>query len=126
MSTLRLSESDRAKWNVAEVVEFDLKTIGLRSVSALKKQTGYTIGEAAALGFDGKIVIQPDGSEKVERDDDALAAVVWVVLYAAGYRSIPWADFDPSPRGLKLEFDEGGEDEGKAPETDGSNTTTDS
>lgn len=126
MSWLELAEIDQKRWGVNGRVEFSFQEIGMRSVAALKKQTGYSLEEATVMAFDGKIVVQADGSEKVEKDPDALAALVWLVLYANGHR-IPWDEFDPVPRGLKLDFSHDGEveDAGKAPVTDGSNTTTD-
>lgn len=121
MSYLELSARDREQWNLPERVEFDLNTIGFRSLGAMKKTTGFTLDQAVSLGFSGLIKIV-DGKEVVERDDDAYAAILWVILYAAGHR-IPWDEFDPKPAGLTLYFDPPEEvDEGKA-ETDGSKTT---
>lgn len=128
MSWLTLGEADQKQWGVPERVEFDLDTIGIRSIQAMKRHTGYTLDQATALAFDGKIIPQPDGTERIETDKDAYAAIVWLILYASGYREIPWAEFDPKGRGLGMHFDapEGEEEAGKAPATDGSNTTTDS
>lgn len=122
MAMLRLAEADRTRLDIHEDVEFTPGQWSLRSVGQLRKQTGYSM-ERLDAGMDGFPVVLPGGKEVVEKDYEAYAAYFWLILWNAGHR-IPWAEFDliGIPRILS-DVDE--VDEGKAPESDTSNTTTD-
>lgn len=123
MAYLELNEVDRKKHGLPDRVEFEYGQWGLRSVHALKKQTGMTLEYLQHAVFTGKP--SKDDPEKAERDEEAMAALAWLVLWYAGFR-IPWDDFDPLPQGFRLIISDDGEEEdgGKEPETDGSSTTT--
>ena len=117
-----LYEPDRARYNLPDEIEYESGMYGRKSVAELKTQTGYTLDRIAA-GLRGIIKVQPDGTEVTERDDLAVVAFVWLVLWDAGHK-IPWTDFDLRG-GIDLNAD-GSEDEekGKAEDPDTSSTTT--
>src|ERR1043166_3553362 len=103
MSYLELAPRDREKWGLPERIEFDgLSSIGFRSFHAMEVTTGFKLHEATALAFDGVIKLV-GGEEQIQYNSDALAAVLWVICYAAGYK-IPWDQFAPSPAGMKLDL----------------------
>ena len=101
MGYIELAPSDREKYGAPERIEFEYNRIGLRTIAALKTETGHTL-ETLAAALDDK-----------GRNEEAVAAVVWVVLRSAGIR-IPWDEFDPAPLGLVVNF-KSADDEGKDP-----------
>lgn len=142
MAYLELSEKDRARYSVPERVEFQPGQIGMRAISQLRKQTGYDFeillrlvagvpkldehGEAVIeKDAEGNPVLEDDGSPKLElrHDEEALAAMVWVILWDAGHR-VKWDEFDIYPLGLKLVYDDAPEEDQGKEETDTSSTTT--
>lgn len=124
MSYLELSERDRKRYGVPERVEFEAGQIGMRAIKALRVQTGYDYdrlkelaggvpkldehGDAITepeLDDNGEPVLNEDGTPRRKlvlfHDEDALVAMVWVILWDAGHR-IPWDTFDVYPVGLRL------------------------
>ena len=101
MGYIELAPSDREKYGAPERIEFEYNRIGLRTIAALKQETGHTL-ETLAAALDDK-----------GRNEEAVAAVVWVVLRSAGIR-VPWDEFDVVPLGLVVNF-KSADDEGKDP-----------
>lgn len=91
MGYIELAPSDREKYGAPERIDFEYNRIGLRTIAALKQETGHTL-ETLAEALDEK-----------GRNEEAVAAVVWMVLRSAGIR-IPWDEFDPTPLGLTVDF----------------------
>jgi hypothetical protein len=140
MAYLELSEKDRKRYGIPERVEFEPGLIGMRTISQLRKQTGYEfetllnsmegvprrdpetndLALEDDLDAEGNQQHNEDGSVrrrvKLFHDEEAMAALVWVVLWDNGYKH-PWESFDVYPAGLRLIF--GDEEPGKAetPET---------
>jgi hypothetical protein len=100
MGYIELAPSDREKFGAPERIEFEYNQIGLRTIAALKSEVGHTL-ETLASAIDDK-----GGNE------EALAAVVWMVLRSAGIR-VPWAEFDVVPKGLTVNFKSADDDPGK-------------
>lgn len=117
-----LYEPDRTRYNLPDEVEYENGMYGRKSVAELKKQTGYTLDRIGA-GVTGIPKIQEDGSEVIERDDIAVLAFVWLILWDAGHK-IPWSDFDLRGGVNFAAGEEVDEEPGKASDPDTSNTTT--
>lgn len=115
MPILRLAASDAETLGVPETVSFNQRW-SLRTVGALRKQTGYSI-DALHAAMDGFPVVRPDGTEVIEKDYEAWAAWFWMILYSAGHK-IPWKDFDlsgiPTVEADVSNENEGGDGSGKA------------
>jgi hypothetical protein len=145
MGYLELNEHDRERYGVPERVEFRRHRFGMRTIKQLRLQTGYDYEILTRLlagvpkvdpetnepvfkrDENGEVVKDDEGNAELELtlDEDALAAYVWLILWAAGYR-IAWVEFDPDPVGLRLSIadeDEPEAEQGK--DETSSNTTTD-
>lgn len=121
MTKLILSEVDRARYGLPSEVEYTSGQWGFKSVAAMEKASGYTFDRVVA-GLRGLLTHDENGAEYTRYDLLSWVAFAWLILYDAGHR-IPWDDFDlheiPG-----LISDEEPETEGKAPDPDTSNTTT--
>lgn len=136
MGYLELGEVDRERYGVPGRIEFIPHQFGMRSIKALRRQTGYTyeilaelLGGIPRLDPDTKEpvferddageVVYEDGEPKVVRDldEDAVAAYLWLVLWDNGHR-FDWDTFDWHPVGLTLKlFGDEEPDPGKAEES---------
>jgi hypothetical protein len=147
MGYLELSELDRKRYGVPERVEFTNHRFGMRTIKQLRMQTGYDYEVLARLlagvpkvdpatnepvyelDESGELVKDEEGNAilALTIDEDAVAAYVWLVLWAAGHR-IPWSEFDVEPVGLRIHLADDEEPEveqGKGEETSSSTTMTD-
>jgi hypothetical protein len=145
MGYLELNEHDRERYGVPERVEFRRHRFGMRTMKQLRLQTGYDYEILTRLlagvpkvdpetaepiykrDESGEVVKDDDGNPALETtlDEDAFAAYVWLILWAAGHR-IAWTEFDPDPVGLRLSIadeDEPEVEQGKGEETSSSTTT---
>lgn len=147
MGYLELNELDRKKYNIPERIEFLPHRFGLRTIKQLRLQTGYDFEILTRL-LAGVPKVDPETNEPIYEvddageivkddegnpvlattiDEDALAAYVWLILWAAGHR-IRWDDFDVDPIGMRLvisDEDESEPEAGKGEETLSNTTTTD-
>lgn len=150
MGYLELGEINRSKYpDVPERVPFVLHQFGMRSTKALRERTGLDYETMVRL-FEGvakldketgepiyerdehgEIVKDEAGEPKLElfRDEDAIAALMWLILWDNGYR-LDWTSFNPVFNGVRLRLvdDDESVDEGKAPQPEEpaeSPTTTD-
>lgn len=150
MGYIKLNPKDAERYSCPERIEFDLQDIGVRQRSAVEKACGRSLRwmldqlmgvpeldenndpiPIPVLDDEGNTVFEDDGvtpkmEPRLRRDPEAIAMVIYLALWGAGYR-IPWDTFDIYELGLELRLsgdeDEPGKDE--APETDSANTTTD-
>lgn len=117
MGYVQLAPVDREKYGAPERLPFEFDQFGLKALHELEEQTGFTL-EALGKVFGTKGV----------RDKRAVAATVWLVLWANGIK-VPWDEFDARPVGLVLDFSDGGKGqaaEATAGEADSPTATTNS
>lgn len=133
MSSIRLHPADCEKYRAPEVLEFELAAIGVRQRSALQKaskrslswmfdqlsgvpeldEQGNAIPEPVIDPETGEQQVEngvPVVTERLTRDPEAVAMLVWMVLWGAGIHT-PWDTFDIREIGLKITLGAGDEDE---------------
>lgn len=148
MGYLELGEIDRKKYGAPERVEFLHHRYGMRSTKALRKVTGFEYETMTRLvagvpkvdpetnepvmqdveDDEGNPVCNDDGSPKRElvlvHDEDAVAALIWLILWDAGHK-LDWDTFNPHSEGLRISLADGEDEEsGKAQEEPTSSMTT--
>jgi hypothetical protein len=121
VAKLILSEVDRARYDLPAEVEYTPGQWGFKSVAAMEKATGWTF-ERVVAGMQGLLARDENGTEYLKIDLVAFVAFAWMILRDAGHR-IDWDEFDLRGHPHFI-ADDAPEPEGKAPDLDGSNTTT--
>lgn len=115
---------DALEANVIEVPVGESKPRGwtvedLHNAMRRKKVRDGEVVQTPVLDDAGEPVLGGDGKPKmrdvIEPSRTAIAAVIWLALWAHGIRT-PWSAFDVDQVGLHVEW---GDDEGKAPTPEG-------
>lgn len=121
---LRLSDAERERYGVAELLDVDLKGITLAQAEDLYDATGLAVddvikniseGKPAVRG--GKPVLDDEGKPAVEVDHRAWCALFWLAVRAAGV-DVEWADFRRHYRYRQAGYQVEPADLGKAPTPD--------
>jgi hypothetical protein len=150
MGYINLNPKDAAKFGCDERIELELTDIGVRQRSAVEKACKRSLrwmfdqlqGVPAldennnpipepVLDDAGNPIMEDDGvtpkvTEKLTRDPEALAMLVYLALWGAGIRT-DWDTFDVHEIGLEVHLadeDEASEGKDEAPETASESTTT--
>lgn len=133
MGTIRLNPLDAERYGAPEVIDFDLRRIGVRQRGALEKATKHSlrwmldqlsgvpevddVGNVIVehvLNDDGTQKLNADGSPelapKLGHDADAVAMIVWLALWGAGIR-VAWEGFDVTEIGLRISLANADEDD---------------
>lgn len=122
MTKLVLAEIDRARYDLPAELEYIPGQWGFKIVDKVEKTTGRTL-ERIFAGMRGIPVIT-DGVETVKVDRIAIVAFAWLIVLDLGH-PIAWDDFDLRGVYSIVTDEQADEAEGKAPDPDTSNTTTD-
>jgi hypothetical protein len=136
MGYIKLHPKDAAKFGCPERIDFEFEAIGVRQRAAVEKACRHTIrwmldqmqgvpeldenGDLIpipVLDDDDNPVLEDDGvtpkmRPRLTRNPEAVAMLVYLVLWGAGYR-LDWDDFDVRAIGLGVHI---GDDEDEANE----------
>lgn len=150
MGTIRLHPDDCAKYGAPEEIEFNLAALGVRQRSALEKASKRSVrwmfdqlAGVPELDEHGNpipvpVIDRETGEQKVEsgepvyteklaRDGEAVAMLVWAALWGIGIRP-PWNTFDVQEFGLQIlaagDDEDDDDDSGKAEEPEMESSTT--
>lgn len=85
---IKLVESDQARYDVPEWLDFDAQRPMLSQVRLLKEQAGMSWADMRASIADGGL--------------EAIAATLWLAVRGAG-SDVTWADFDVDIAGADIE-----------------------
>jgi hypothetical protein len=150
MGYIKLHPNDAAKFDAPERIDFEITNIGLRQQAAVEKACKHTIRwmfdqlqgvpeldehnnpiPVPVVDDAGDPVMEDDGvtpkvTEKLTRDPEALAMLVYLALWGIGVR-LDWNTFDVQAVGLEVHIvddDEANEGKDEAPPETASESTT--